>query len=265
MRQVVLDTETTGLEPEAGHRIIEIGGVELLDRRQTGRVFHTYLNPDRSIDEGAQAVHGISIDDLRDKPRFAQVVDELLGFIVGAELVIHNAAFDLAFLDAELALLRPPRGRSRELVTGVVDSLLLARQKHPGQKNSLDALCRRYDIDDSHRTLHGALLDAQLLAEVYLAMTGGQTSLQLAGPVEREDERASGLGIRRLPAGRPRLRVVEPSDEERDAHARVVAQLERSGRTLWQALDRQVADAQAQVSHALDAASATGAERPAAG
>ena len=177
MRQVVLDTETTGLEPEAGHRIIEIGGVELLDRRPTGRVFHTYLNPDRSIDEGAQAVHGISIDDLRDKPRFAQVVDELLGFIVGAELVIHNAAFDLAFLDAELALLRPPRGRSRELVTGVVDSLLLARQKHPGQKNSLDALCRRYDIDDSHRTLHGALLDAGLLADVYLAMTRGQDTL----------------------------------------------------------------------------------------
>ena len=236
MRQIVLDTETTGLEPEAGHRVIEVGAVEIVDRRITGSVFHCYLNPDRAIDEAAQAVHGISAEFLADKPRFSDVVDALLKFVEGAELVIHNAAFDLAFLAQEFATLNPPRALSAMNIVGTVDSLLIARQKHPGQKNSLAALCHRYEVNDAHRTQHGALLDAQLLGEVFLAMTGGQTSLLLAGQTEREDERAPGLTIERLHADRAVLPVIEPDVDERAAHARFVAQLERSGRQLWRTL-----------------------------
>src|SRR5262249_10285212 len=179
MRQIVLDTEPTGLEPELGHRIIEIGCVEIVNRRHTGRTFHHYLNPEREIDKGALEVHGITLEQLLNKPRFADIADELMAFISGAELVIHNAAFDVAFLDHELR--KVPAFASR-VVNGecrVLDSLALARQMHPGQRNNLDALCKRYSVDNSHRELHGALLDARILADVYLAMTGGQVGLAL--------------------------------------------------------------------------------------
>src|ERR1700753_4217836 len=178
MRQIVLDTETTGLEPELGHRIIEIGCVEIVNRRVTGRTFHRYLNPERAIDEGEMAVHGIKRADLDDKPKFAEIAEELLGFISDAELVIHNAAFDVAFLDAELA--RLAGSRAVATLCRVLDTLALARSMHPGQRNNLDALCKRYSIDNSRRELHGALLDARILADVYLAMTGGQAALALA-------------------------------------------------------------------------------------
>src|SRR6184192_2051501 len=179
MRQIVLDTETTGLEPELNHRIIEIGCVELVNRRSTGRTFHRYLNPEREIDDGALSVHGISRTELDGQPRFADIAEELLAFLSGAELVIHNAAFDVAFLDAELARL-PGEPRQVASVCQVLDTLALARELHPGQRNSLDALCKRYDVDNSARELHGALLDARILADVYLAMTGGQSALPLA-------------------------------------------------------------------------------------
>ncbi len=176
MRQIVLDTETTGLEPSQGHRIIEIGCVEMVNRRLTGRHYHQYLQPDREIDAGAAEVHGITGEFLRDKPRFADVVEELIDFVRGAELVIHNAPFDLGFLRHEFGLL----GRSwDEAACSVIDTLALARGRHPGQKNNLDALCRRYGVDNSDRSLHGALLDAEILADVYLAMTGGQGALVL--------------------------------------------------------------------------------------
>jgi DNA polymerase-3 subunit epsilon len=179
MRQIVLDTETTGLEVGKGHRIIEIGAIELAERRPTGRKFHRYINPQRAIDDGALAVHGISNEFLSDKPLFAEIARELIEFVSGGELIIHNAAFDLAFLDAELALADAVFGRLIEHVQ-VLDTLQLAREKYPGQKNNLDALCKRLNVDNSHRDLHGALLDAQLLAEVYLAMTGGQGDLGFA-------------------------------------------------------------------------------------
>jgi DNA polymerase III subunit epsilon len=223
-RQVVLDTETTGLEPSQGHRIIEIGCVELVGRRLTRRHFHCYLQPDREIDEGALAVHGISNEFLADKPRFADVVDQFQDFIRGAELVIHNAPFDVGFLDHELTLLGDGRGCVTDYAT-VLDSLELARRMHPGQRNSLDALCKRYQIDNSGRELHGALLDARILADVYLAMTGGQVSLSLGGEApgghgERRDE-----ALRRLPEGRPRLRVIRPSDAEFEAHRSLLEKL----------------------------------------
>ncbi len=176
MRQVVLDTETTGLEVQRGHRVIEIGCVELVQRRRTGRDFHAWLNPDRAIDEGARAVTGISDESLRDKPRFEQVAQELLQFIDGAELIAHNASFDLAFLDAEFARAGMAHIRIAER-TRVIDTLELARERFPGQRNSLDALCKRLDVDNSHRQLHGALLDANLLVDVYLALTAGQGAL----------------------------------------------------------------------------------------
>ena len=179
MRQIILDTETTGLEVSLGHRIIEIGCVELVDRRVTGEHWHFYFNPDREVDSGAFEVHGIGNDFLADKPRFTELADDFLDFVRGAELIIHNAPFDVGFLDYELSLLDlppPPLAEQCE----ILDTLLLARQKHPGQKNNLDALCKRYGIDNSHRSLHGALLDARILGDVYLAMTGGQVSLGLA-------------------------------------------------------------------------------------
>src|SRR5579862_2247170 len=185
MRQVILDTETTGLEPELGHRIIEIGCVEVLHRRITGRTFHRYVNPERDIEEGALAVHGISRTELEGKPRFAEIAQELLAFISGAELVIHNAAFDVAFLDHELSRVSSA-SRPVTSVCTVLDTLALAREMHPGQRNNLDALCKRYGVDNSRRELHGALLDAQILADVYLAMTGGQGALALGeAPVTR--------------------------------------------------------------------------------
>lgn len=177
-RQVVLDTETTGLEVSQGHRIIEIGCVELIDRRVTGSHWHYYINPDREVESGAFDVHGISSEFLKDKPRFAELAEEFHHYVAGAELVIHNAPFDIGFLNQELSMLEAPMAPLQESCS-ILDTLVLARQKHPGQKNNLDALCRRYDIDNSNRSLHGALLDARILADVYLLMTGGQTSLGL--------------------------------------------------------------------------------------
>lgn len=234
MRQIILDTETTGLEPADGHRVIEIGCVELVDRRLSGKHFHQYLNPERDIEDGALEVHGISREFLADKPVFADVVEEFLAFIEGAELVIHNAPFDLAFLDAELALL----GRADRLGdhVAVTDTLELARELHPGQRNSLDALCKRYEIDDSSRTLHGALLDAEILADVYLAMTGGQSDLGLSfdAPAAASSQSGhAGLG-RPLPAERPALKVQLPSADEIAAHeARLHAIHEKAGHCLW--------------------------------
>ena len=175
MRQVVLDTETTGIGHEYGHRIIEIGCIELVDRKLTGQHFHTYLNPEREVDEGAFRVHGISSEFLKDKPLFKTMVHDFCQFIDGAELIIHNAPFDVGFLNSELKKASWPK--TLQAHASIFDTLVLAREKHPGQRNSLDALCKRYDIDNSNRQLHGALLDAEILASVYLAMTGGQTNL----------------------------------------------------------------------------------------
>ncbi|MDH3762620.1 MAG: DNA polymerase III subunit epsilon [Gammaproteobacteria bacterium] len=201
MRQIVLDTETTGLEVSLGHRIIEIGCVELVNRRVTGNHWHFYVNPDREIDSGAFEVHGISSDFLQDKHRFAELADDFVNYVAGAELVIHNAAFDVGFLDNELALLDPPLAPLKENCT-ILDTLQLARQKHPGQKNNLDALCKRYDIDNSNRSLHGALLDARILADVYLAMTGGQTSLGLdAGQGANASQQQ--IEVKRIEIGQP--------------------------------------------------------------
>ncbi len=180
MRQIILDTETTGLEPEQGHRIIEIGCIEMVNRRVTGNSFQKYLNPEREVDAGAQEVHGLSTDFLSDKPLFADIAHEFLDFIKGAELIIHNAPFDIGFLDSELARLNGSVGAIQDLCP-VLDTLVLAKEMHPGQRNSLDALCRRYEVDNSQRDLHGALLDARILAEVFLAMTGGQADLSLDG------------------------------------------------------------------------------------
>jgi DNA polymerase-3 subunit epsilon len=232
MRQVVLDTETTGLEPEQGHRVIEIGCVELINRRKTGRKFHRYLRPDRPIDRAAQHVHGITDEFLATQPKFAEVVDELIEFLSGAELVIHNAAFDIAFLDHELKRLPGPARKMTDICT-VIDTLPLARQMHPGQRNSLDALCKRYEVDNSHRELHGALLDAQILLDVYLAMTGGQTALILGEVAEIN------VSVSHEPtvSGRPRgvLRVVRASDDDLAAHERILAAIDKvsGGKTVW--------------------------------
>lgn len=224
MRQVVLDTETTGLEVEQGHRVIEIGCVEMINRRRTGNTFHRYLRPDRDIDSGAEQVHGISSEELRGKPRFAEVAGELLEFIEGAELIIHNAEFDIGFLDNELRL-AGRTGDSMRAHCQVLDTLLLARRLHPGQRNGLDALCRRYAIDNSAREYHGALLDAQLLADVYLAMTGGQAALSLdAVPA------AASAGAASLRFDRSGLSLVvrRAGAAELDAHERLLDLLQKS-------------------------------------
>lgn len=229
MRQIVLDTETTGLAADQGHRIIEIGCLELINRRLTGRTLHLYLNPERPIDEAATEVHGMTWDDLRDKPRFADVVDRVLAFVDDAQVLIHNAAFDVAFLDAELA--RTGRGRFRDSCREVVDTLLMARELHPGKRNSLDALCDRYGISNAHRTLHGALLDSELLAEVYLAMTRGQESFQIALDAE-QTRREAGPQTDWPPRG---LRVLAVTDDERSAHEAALAAIgrERRGTAIW--------------------------------
>lgn len=217
MRQVVLDTETTGLDPAQGHRIIEIGALEIVNRKATGRTFHVYLNPDREIDAGAIAVHGLTNDFLADKPRFPDVVADLLEFVQGSELVIHNAPFDIGFLNAELGLIdRPP---VLEACQGVLDTLKLAKELHPGQKNNLDALCRRYEVDNSGRAYHGALLDSQLLAEVYLAMTRGQESLLIeseAGAGALAESLAQSLA-QSLATGMA-LRVIRPTSADLAEH-----------------------------------------------
>ena len=219
MRQIVLDTETTGLEVSLGHRIIEIGCVELVNRRETGNHWHHYFNPDREIDAGAFEVHGIGNDFLQDKPRFADLAEEFYEYVKGAELIIHNAAFDIGFLNYELDLLTMPTQPLDEACS-VLDTLALARQKHPGQKNNLDALCKRYDIDNSQRSLHGALLDARILADVYLAMTGGQTSLGLDAEQGGEVVVESGE-VRRRSSAAP-LPVWQPDDAAQQANREYV-------------------------------------------
>ena len=232
MRQIVLDTETTGLEPSQGHRIIEIGCVELMERRPTGNDFHQYLQPDREIDAGAMQVHGITNEFLADKPRFEDIADDFMAYVKGAELIIHNAPFDVGFIDAELQRLNG--WNSLEDYSVITDSLVMARTKHPGQRNSLDALCGRYDIDNSQRQKHGALLDAEILAEVYLAMTGGQSLLSLDEEMENADD-DSPRGIVRLSGDRPRLRVVHAAEAELMVHANRLEAIEKAsdGKCLW--------------------------------
>jgi DNA polymerase-3 subunit epsilon len=219
-RQIVLDTETTGLEPEQGHRIIEIGCVEMVERRLTGNNFHQYLQPDREIDAGAIEVHGITNEFLVDKPHFADVAADFVDYVRGAELIIHNAPFDVGFLNHELRLMGHPS--LLEELCAITDTLVMAKKMHPGQRNSLDALCKRYDIDNSHRELHGALLDAEILADVYLMMTGGQAALMLDALGGGEGAEQGAEAIRRLPASRPALRVVRASEAELASHARLL-------------------------------------------
>lgn len=234
MRQIILDTETTGIDPKQGHRVIEIGCVEMIDRKLTGNHYHVYINPQRVVEQEAIDVHGITNEFLADKPVFSVIADEFLEFIRGAELVIHNAAFDVGFINQEFSLLR--RGFPNvESCCGVLDTLALARKKHPGQKNNLDALCKRYFIDNSSRTLHGALLDSEILAEVYLAMTGGQTALSLGSSDDSGgDSEEGGSTIRRLADARPALRVISVSDIELRNHQNKLEQIQKqSDNCLW--------------------------------
>src|SRR3979411_1506259 len=235
MRQVVLDTETTGLEVEQRHRVIEIGCVELFNRRITGRTYHQYWNPERDIDAGAQQVHGLTREKLARAPTFLQVHPEFLEFIRDAELIIHNAPFDVAFLSAELA--RIELAHKVEELCRVLDTLALARQMHPGQRNSLDALCKRYSVDNSHRDFHGALLDARILAEVYLAMTGGQATLILSEESDTASSRARAAAPQRFSHG-VRIVVVKASEEELAAHEHTLALLDKAsrGNTVWRRL-----------------------------
>ena len=234
MRQIVLDTETTGLEVEQRHRIIEIGCVELNNRRLTGRSFHRYLNPERDIDEGALEVHGLTREQLAKEPKFAEVHAEFLEFVRDAELVIHNAPFDVAFLNAELARLENGALPITDLCK-VLDTLALARQMHPGQRNNLDALCKRYAVDNSHRDYHGALLDARILAEVYLAMTGGQAKLILSAEMDTARSRAARLDAPNPLSDSVRVAVVMANEEELAAHEHVLALLDKAsgGETVW--------------------------------
>lgn len=235
MRQIVLDTETTGLETSQDHRIIEIGCVEMVNRKLTGRHYHQYINPQRKVDEGAMEVHGITDQFLEDKPLFDAIAPEFFEFVTGADLIIHNAPFDLGFINHETAKLP---GNIAAIETGckIIDTLALARQKHPGQKNNLDALCKRYGVDNSQRDLHGALLDAEILADVYLLMTGGQVNLNI------NDQSAADSGeinqasnIRRLPDSRPSLRVITANDHEIARHQAKLKSIEAaSGNCIWQ-------------------------------
>ncbi|MES3040762.1 MAG: DNA polymerase III subunit epsilon [Pseudomonadota bacterium] len=236
MRQIILDTETTGLDPGLGHRIIEVGCLEMINRRLTKRSFHHYLQPDREVDAGAMAVHGITNEFLRDKPRFADIADAFLHFVDGAELVIHNASFDVGFLNAELARLGLPVITEK---CAVLDTLLMARAKHPGQKNNLDALARRYYADQRDRSYHGALLDAEILAEVYLAMTGGQVGLSLGHEDEANEAGEGGEVVRRLPSSRLRLPVIAADAAELAAHQARLAVLDKAvaGQSLFRLLD----------------------------
>jgi len=234
MRQVILDTETTGLEVQRGHRVIEIGCVELVQRRPTGRRFHYYLNPDRAIDEGARAVTGISDEFLLDKPRFPEIAAEFLAFIDEAEVIAHNAAFDVGFLDAELVRAGVDRPRLADRVQ-VLDTLALAREKFPGQRNSLDALCKRLGVDNSHRGLHGALLDANLLADVYLALTAGQGALGFESETAQSDTRLANVALRIL----VRPRFVRANDDELGLHRARLRAIDKASRgaCLWKLLD----------------------------
>jgi DNA polymerase-3 subunit epsilon len=232
MRQVILDTETTGLSWERGNRVVEIGCVEFVERRPTGRTFHRYLKPDCEFEQGAQEVTGLTLEFLADKPRFAEVVDEFLEFIDGAELVIHNAAFDVGFLDNELALAGSHYGKLAERCR-IEDSLLLARQRFPGQRNSLDALCKRLGVDNAHRQLHGALLDAQLLAEVYIGLTSGQEEIGFAALEPVVDTQAV---VARLRTDLVRPRVVVTAEERAAHEARLATLRKKAGAALWDAM-----------------------------
>ena len=240
MRQIILDTETTGLSPEQGHRIIEIGCIEMVNRRLTGRDFHRFLNPERAIDAGAEAVHGISLEDLETAPKFAEVVDDLLEFITGAELVIHNAPFDVGFIEHELKLMKHPKPSILDHCE-VLDTLMLAREMHPGQRNSLDALCKRYEVDASKRDVHGALIDSELLARVYLAMTGGQTALLLDEEVSSGRSgipAATASGSNRGKNAAPtttglELKVIKPTADEAAAHEALLEKIRQSGSCVW--------------------------------
>ena len=231
-RQVVLDTETTGINPKEGHKIIEIGCVELINRRVTNRHFHVYINPEREIDAGAFAVHGISNEFLQDKPTFKGVVDDFFAFVAGAELIIHNAPFDVGFLNHELSLLSH-ESRTIESQCQVFDTLAFARKKHPGARNNLDALCKRYEIDNSKRTLHGALLDAQILADVYLLMTGGQISLlEEANSFDADGE----THINRISADRPMLKIIYCPEPELREHELALQRISKAsgGQCVWE-------------------------------
>ncbi len=239
LRQVVLDTETTGLVPKEGHRIIEIGCVELINRRPTQNHFHVYINPDRIIDDDAIRVHGITNEFLLDKPRFNEIVDDYIAFTKGAELIIHNAPFDVGFLDHEFGLLIGEQRRTAQLST-VFDTLVYARKKYPGARNSLDALCKRFGIDNSHRELHGALLDAEILAEVYVVMTGGQASL-LEESSEANEQ--STQQIIRLPENRPSLKVIRCTSQENDTHDQHMAMIDKaSGGSMWNKSEKNSTD-----------------------
>ncbi|OEC34172.1 DNA polymerase-3 subunit epsilon [Pseudomonas cuatrocienegasensis] len=242
MRSIVLDTETTGMPVTDGHRIIEIGCVELMGRRLTGRHFHVYLQPDREIDEGAIAVHGITNEFVADKPRFKDVADEFFAFIKDAQLIIHNAPFDVGFINNEFALLGQQERADISEHCSILDTLVMARERHPGQRNSLDALCKRYGVDNSGRDLHGALLDAEILADVYLTMTGGQTNLSLAGDGSEGDSngRQAPSPIRRLPQTRLRTRVIQATAEEIAAHQARLAVIEKAAGApaLWTQLEQ---------------------------
>jgi DNA polymerase-3 subunit epsilon len=237
MRQVVLDTETTGLDPQQGHRVIEIGCVEIQNRRLTGRHFHQYLNPDREIDEAAIEVHGITTHFLADKPRFEQVEADFLEFVSGAELVIHNAPFDIGFLDHELKLSGSGQGKMANFCA-ILDSLVLAREKHPGQRNNLDALCKRYGVDNTQRDLHSALLDAEILADVYLLMTSGQSSLSLRE--EQEERTVAARRDRKFDPNRPPLRIVAATADELESHEACLNEIDEAsdGGSLWRRLDK---------------------------
>ena len=229
MRQIVLDTETTGLEWVQGHKVIEIGCIEILDRRITSNRFHQYLNPDREIELGAQQVHGISSEFLQEKPRFSEVAKGFLDYIQGSELIIHNAPFDVGFLDSELSSIGEEWGHIADYCS-IFDTLQLAREIHPGQRNSLDALCKRYDVDNTHRTQHGALLDAELLAEVYLSMTGGQTTLELDLPTVNH----ASPGEIELRVVNTNLKVAELSDDDRLSHKETLERIaSKSDNCIW--------------------------------
>ncbi len=241
-RQIVLDTETTGLEPAEGHRIIEIGCVEMINRRLTGNNYQQYVNPERGIDTGAIEVHGITNESVKDKPKFADVAKDFLEFVKGAELIIHNAPFDVGFLNHEFRrmVVKGEIVIKIEEHCSVVDTLALARKMHPGQKNDLDSLCRRYSVDNSSRTLHGALLDAEILADVYVAMTRAQAGFfDDAASALRSNSGAMPSEIRRLPADRPRLAVVEPTAEELAAHQAWLDEIENKsgGKCVWKRVE----------------------------
>jgi len=238
VRQIVLDTETTGLEPKEGHRIIEIGCVEMVDRKLSGNNFHQYLQPDREIDAGAIEVHGITNEFLDDKPHFEDIVEDFVGYVKGAELVIHNAPFDVGFINHELKLCS--YGKQVSDLCSVLDTLTMARKMHAGQKNNLDALCKRYQIDNTHRELHGALLDAEILADVYLAMTGGQVTLSLGGESGSGTDDGQLEQIRRFAENRPRLRVIRADSEETAQHRARLEAIAKAlgGPSVWEQLEK---------------------------